>query len=175
MSNNKPTRTMHVGADTQILVGISLDEQVERVLADAVLEPRDKDVLRILDAHRGQANPIKGEDILKQLDVAVDEHSRRWLKNVVENLVTTHGVKIGGSRFKPYGYFLVTSLADLDVALSPLLGEWYAYGRRIRALTSKTDFMRLCGQLDLDFDAAQQSLTLVAGPEQPPAEPERVQ
>jgi hypothetical protein len=129
-----------------------LDGRVSSAMADPLLEKFAREVLQIIWMHRGARNAIKAEDILLQLVRPVNENSRREIKGAVEDLVTRLRVPIGGSRQKPYGYFLIVTAADHDLAIQPLRHEMESLIRRLRALTSKEDVARMFGQMILNTE-----------------------
>ncbi|MBZ5702119.1 MAG: hypothetical protein LAN84_09750 [Acidobacteriia bacterium] len=130
-----------------------LDAKVAAALRSALLSEREKEVLRVIAGHRGAAQAIRAEEVARQAGMAWCERARREIAGVVETAVLLYRIPIGGLRMKPYGYFLIASAGDLDLAIHPLWGEVYAHLRRLRALTSKTDVARLFGQAMLQLDA----------------------
>ncbi len=135
------------------------DELEERILAalrSKLWGERDKEVLRAIAGHKGAGNAIRSEEVASRLGWKWCERTRREIAGAVETAVLFFRIPIGGLRMKPYGYFIVVSRNDLELAIQPLTGEFYALLRRIRALTSKQDLARLFGQamLKLDKDAA---------------------
>lgn len=129
-----------------------LDGRVSAAMRDDLLEEAQRKVLRIVWLHRGAQNAIKAEEILRQLGREANENARRWVKGTIEDLVTRLGVPIGGSRQKPYGYFLIVTASDLDIAIQPLRHEMESLIRRLRSLTSKQDVARMFGQTLLKLD-----------------------
>jgi hypothetical protein len=127
-------------------------ERVAAALGDPLLAEVDRKLLRIIAVHRGAANAVRAEAILGELGLYCDGNARRWVKATVEDLVTRLKVPIGGLRMKPYGYFLVVTQADMDLALQPLQNELLSLARRIRALTDERYLSKLNGQLMLRLD-----------------------
>ncbi len=127
-------------------------ERVAAALRDPLLPEVDRKLLRIVAVHRGAANAVRAEAILGELGIYCDDNARRWVKKTVEDLVTRLKVPIGGLRMKPYGYFLVVTQADMDLALQPLQNELLSLARRIRALTDKRYISKLHGQIMLRLD-----------------------
>jgi len=129
-----------------------LDAKVAAALGSALLSEREKEVLRAIAGHQGAANAIRAEEVARQAGLEWCERTRRDIAGVVETAVLLFRIPIGGLRMKPYGYFLITSAGDLDLAIHPLWGEVCAHLRRLRALTSKNDVARLFGQAMLKLD-----------------------
>jgi hypothetical protein len=127
-------------------------ERVAAALGDPLLAEVDRKLLRIIAAHRGAASAVRAEAILGELGLYCDGNARRWVKATVEDLVTRLRVPIGGLRMKPYGYFLVVTQADMDLALHPLQNELLSLARRIRALTDERYLSKLNGQMLLRLD-----------------------
>ena len=130
-----------------------LDALVAAALRTNLLTEREKEVLRVIAGHKGAANAIRSNEIARRLGLKWCERTRRDIAGVVETAVLLFHIPIGGLRMKPYGYFLVMSRNDLDLAIQPLTGEFYALLRRIRMLTSKQDVARLFGQIMLKLDS----------------------
>lgn len=147
----------------QLQFGTVLDELIEKTLRSLVATDIEKAVLGVLRLHRGSANAIKSSAIVEQLSFRgaapalrlghTKENSRRAIAGAIENLVELHRLPIGGLRVPPYGYFLIETPADLDLAIKARWGEIYAHLRYLRALTSKTDVARLFDQQMLELDA----------------------
>jgi hypothetical protein len=121
------------------------------------LAPTEKDVVKILGMRRGRASAVPSREIAHLLGVSWSEHTRRWICETVETLVLLHRLPIGASRVRPYGYFLIETAADLDVAIHARWKEIYAQMRYLRALTSKQDVERLWGQAQLQLDSEDSS------------------
>lgn len=130
-----------------------LDERVTRALESKVFSEREKEILRVIAGHKGAAHAIRSEDVARAAGMEWRERTRRDIAGVVERAVLFFKIPIGGLRMKPYGYFLIVSIDDLNLALSPLNGEFHALLRRIRALTSREDAARMFGQAMLKLDS----------------------
>jgi hypothetical protein len=130
-----------------------LDDRVAKALRSDELAEREKEVLRVIAGHKGAAKAIRSEDVAREAGMAWNERARRDIAGTVEAAVLLHKIPIGGLRTKPYGYFLIVSMNDLDLALAPLRGEFHALLRRIRALTSREDAARMFGQAMLKLDS----------------------
>jgi hypothetical protein len=105
-------------------------------------------VLDALEGRLGAASAMSIAEMQRQL--ACDGHgalSDRDIKAAVKELVEEGGVPVGSSRSKPFGYFLIVSDEDAEIAVRPLLGELKSIAGRIRKLSPKTDYVRhLLGQ-----------------------------
>jgi hypothetical protein len=130
-----------------------LDARVLGALQSKVFSEREKEILRVIAGHKGAAMAIRSEDVASAAGMKWCERTRREIAGVVETAVLVLKVPIGGLRMKPYGYFLIVTPNDLDLALSPLNGEFHALLRRIRALTSREQAARMFGQAMLKLDS----------------------
>jgi len=139
-----------------------LDVKIEKALRTVTLPESEKELLRVLSMHRGALNAIKSASLAEQLGLPAGENSRRWVAGTVQNLVELHRIPIGGLRVPPYGYFLIETRNDLDLAIGARWGEIYAHLRYLRALTSRRDVARLFGQQMLKLD--QESGEVAKGP-----------
>jgi hypothetical protein len=141
---------------------------VAALRSDLLAEP-EKEVLRFIAERRGAEQPITIAELLRSLGPAWpmwdQKHQReetlplaqrqRLVKRIVKDLIELHGIPIGGSREKPYGYFLVVTAADLAIALRPLKNELRSISKRVQALTSKKFVAELHRQMAIEFDAEQ--------------------
>ena len=134
-----------------------LDERVEKALRSLELAEREKELLRILSMHRGALSAVTSASLAEQMGLPAGEESRRVITLGVETLRLLHRIPVGASRSKPAGYFLIETRKDLDVAMGPLLGEWYAHLRLLRALAGKQRVARLFGQQMLRLDEESES------------------
>lgn len=134
-----------------------LDALVGAALTSPELTRKEKQLLGVLNYHRGAASAIRSGDLaaclqLSGFNVGLGEGSRRWIAAAVETLVQLHGIPIGGLRVPPYGYFLIETRADLDLAIGARWSEVYAHLRYLRRLMSKKDVARMFGQQMLEID-----------------------
>jgi hypothetical protein len=95
--------------------------------------------------HRGRSNPVSIARLRELTGL-----SERQVKGVVEQLVTTHKMRIGGRREEPSGYFMVESAEDLDAAVKPYKAQIIAMWRRLRVLEAPQGLKELLGQLKLE-------------------------
>lgn len=130
-----------------------LDAKVVEALQSSVLSEREKEILRVIASHKGAMKAIRSAEIALEAGLDQGERARREITSAIETFVLLFHIPIGGLRMPPYGYFLIVSAADLDLAIQPLWGEVYAHLRRLRALTSKNDVAKLFGQAMLKLDS----------------------
>jgi hypothetical protein len=130
-----------------------LDARVEAALRSQLLDEKDKEILRVIASHKGAARAIRAAVIAEEARMLWGEQARRQICGAIETFVLLYRIPIGALRMAPYGYFLIVSAADLELAVQPLAGELTALVRRIRALTSKNDVAKLFGQAMLRLDA----------------------
>jgi len=147
-----------------------LDARVVKALESEMFSEREKEILRVIAGHKGAARAIRSEDVARQAGLQWSERARREVAGTVETAVLQCRIPIGGLRVKPYGYFLIVSMEDLDLALAPLRGEFHALLRRIRALTSREDAARMFGQAMLRLDGEGSGEWRVASGERKPEE-----
>ena len=95
--------------------------------------------------HKGRANPIS----IAKIAAATGKKDRE-IKAIVAELVVSHGMKIGGSRMEPVGYFLVVDAEDLEAAIRPYRDQVMAMWRRLRALADSRTLRELHGQLAIE-------------------------
>ena len=138
---------------TRAFDGSRIIELLAKALDSPELTEQEKAIVVLLGAHRGAMNPIRSSQIAFHLGLPEAERTRRWIAQVIETLVLLHHLPIGGSRVPPYGYFLIETQADLDLAINARWKEIFAHLRYLRALTSKQDVARLFGQAQLQLDA----------------------
>jgi hypothetical protein len=129
-----------------------LDALVLAALESPELTEHEKEVLRVIAGHKGSAKAVRAREIAQELGLREGEEGRRFIAGVVETAILLHGIPIGAIRFKPYGYFLIASANDLDLAIAPLWGEVYAHLRRLRMLAGKQFVARMFGQAMLKLD-----------------------
>lgn len=98
--------------------------------------------------HKGREHPIS----IAALRAATG-WSDREIKGIVEQLVVTHRMKIGGRRGDPGGYFLVVDLEDQAAAVRPLKGQTFAMWRRLRVLEEPHALREMAGQLAMSVEA----------------------
>src|SRR5260370_4790299 len=130
-----------------------LDGRVVAALSSALLDEREKEILRVIAGHKGAAKAIRSEDVAAAAGMEWSEKTRREIAGVVETAVLLLKIPIGGSRAKPCGYFLIVNANDLELAITPLWGEGYALLRRLRAPKGKKLVAPMVVQAMLKLDA----------------------
>ena len=145
--------------------------RIARALDSPELSEIEKDILKVIFLHSGAVNAIKSARVAELAGLDPGEGSRRFIAKTVEILVTLYKIPIGGLRVPPYGYFLIETRRDLDLAIAARWGEVYAHMRYLRGLTSREDVARLFGQGLLNLDAEQEGAwEVVAQPTAPDPE-----
>lgn len=133
-----------------------LDARVTEVLRSPELDEKDKEILRVIAGHKGAAQAIRAGEIAERTGMLLGELSRRKVTSTIETLRLLFRLPIGASRTQPYGYFLIVSAEDLELAVKPLWGEVYAHLRMLRALMPRKAVARLYGQAMLKLDKEEQ-------------------
>lgn len=103
---------------------------IERIVADIIWQ------------HQGRANPVS--------IAALTEHTGRTdreIKGIVEQLVVTHRIQIGGKRTDPVGYFIIVDAEDQAVACRAYREQIFAMWRRLGVLETPHALRELHGQL----------------------------
>jgi hypothetical protein len=79
--------------------------------------------------------------------------SERTIKKAVMLLVADYGIQVGSSRSgKPSGYYFITTLAEAESAIAPLLSEAKSLLRRVNHLSPcRSYFRRMVGQLEVEL------------------------
>jgi hypothetical protein len=110
-----------------------------------------REVLRVLLFHQGALNAICLRDLMGKLDhVLTPIPTEREIKDAVRGLVVDFKVRIGASRSRPAGYFLITSSEEARDSALPYISEIRQLARRVRVLLDPHDLAELAGQLRLD-------------------------
>jgi hypothetical protein len=130
---------------------LSLDELIQRVLLGQSgpwpIEPKQHSILRLVSACKGRAHAISIGMIGR-----ITNMQEREIKSSVKSLIEDFGIPIGASRHKPYGYFLIVSSDDVDVALRPLANEVISIARRMRKLGGSDIVKEMLGQLRVEME-----------------------
>lgn len=115
--------------------------------ANSPANPSPDEVLvgSLIWRHRGQSNPISIAKLQEHTGL-----SERTIKGIVEQLVVTHRIRIGGRREDPVGYFVINSASDQEAATKPYRNQILAMWRRLRVLEAKPALLELLGQLRLE-------------------------
>jgi hypothetical protein len=77
--------------------------------------------------------------------------SPRLIKRAIKELIETHGIAIGAARqANRGGYFFVSTDAEAQKAVEPLMGEIRSLARRIRCLSPASPYIQhLLGQMEV--------------------------
>ncbi len=105
-------------------------------------------VAEIIWRHQGRGNPISIAALCKAAG-----QSERSIKGIVEQLVVTHRMRIGGYRGgggDQVGYAVIVDAQDQAAAVGPYLSQIRAMVRRLRVLTSAREVAELLGQLSIE-------------------------
>lgn len=106
-----------------------------------------RQLLHILLFHQGAQRAISLHALMVKLDrVCTPIPSEREIKDAARSLVVDFKVRIGASRGKPFGYFLVTTAEEARDAASPYISEIRQLARRIRVLLDPHDLGEFEGQ-----------------------------
>ena len=98
------------------------------------LTREERKVADLIQAYR-RSKPIPLRTVVEL--AALNE---RAVQLIVEALIVTHGIRIGGSRELPHsGYYLCVDDADVEAAVRPLRSTAESLLRRIKALTRPWD------------------------------------
>lgn len=135
-----------------MLLYTDLNDRLARASRSAELTTAEKDIVIVLSLHRGASNAIRSKELATLVGLMPGESSRRFVAATIETLVLLHQIPVGGLRVPPYGYFLIETRNDLDLAVNARWNEIYAHLRYLRALTSKQDVARLFGQQMLQLE-----------------------
>jgi hypothetical protein len=114
--------------------------------ADSPERPRPEEVLvaGLIWPHKGRTDPISIARLHE-----LTKLSERDIKDVVEQLVITHHMKIGARRHEPFGYFFIEDAEDLAVAIGPYKAQVMAMLRRLKVLDSAHGRCEFAGQIRL--------------------------
>lgn len=125
------------------------DEGCAGPFAESKIAPEAKErvIAEMIWRHQGRANPIS----IAMLSKATGR-TEREIKGIVEQLVVTHRMRIGGRRGEPVGYFVVVDLEDLETAVRPYRDQIFAMWRRLRVLLSPHALAEMAGQLAMSVE-----------------------
>lgn len=107
--------------------------------------PEEVMVASLILRHKGKDDPIT---IARLRDLT--GYTERIIKDTVEQLVVTHGMRIGGRRGEPAGYFMIETAEDQAAAVRPYKLQILAMWRRLRRLEEPHALRELLGQLKLE-------------------------
>ncbi|MDM8281019.1 hypothetical protein QUW35_10145 [Ligilactobacillus agilis] len=98
------------------------------------LTPTELKVLVIIPY--GAKKPIKAKEIQERTGLSI-----RTIRDIINNLIIFHGVKIGAIRTgKEQGYFIATNRQELELAIRPLQAQINDMNRRIASLKENAYF-----------------------------------
>ncbi|MFB3828937.1 MAG: hypothetical protein ACE15B_19380 [Bryobacteraceae bacterium] len=114
--------------------------------ANSTAQPTTDELLiaSLIWKHRGRQNPIAIARLRE-----LTGFTERQIKGIVEQLVVTHKIQIGGRRQEPVGYFVVEDADDQAVAVEPYEAQIISMLRRLRVLASPRRLREFLGQLGL--------------------------
>lgn len=121
--------------------------------AASLIPPTDDErrVALLISQFRGKEHPVSIAQIRVQTGL-----SERQIKGIVEQLVVTHRIQIGGRREEPVGYFIIETAEDREAAVTPYKRQILAMLRRLRVLESKQALSEFVGQLELEAGCREQ-------------------
>jgi len=97
--------------------------------------------------HRGRQNPVSIARLHE-----ITGFGERAIKDIVEQLVDSHKMRIGARRAEPVGYYIIEDAEDLAAAVGPYKAQILAMLRRLRALESPEALAEFMGQLRLEAE-----------------------
>jgi hypothetical protein len=111
-----------------------------------------RQVLHVLLFHLGAQQAISLRDLMVKLTrVCKPAPTERDTKDAIRSLVVDFKVRIGASRSKPFGYFLVTTAEEARDAAHLYISEIRELARRVRILLNPHDLGELAGQRWIQF------------------------
>jgi hypothetical protein len=105
-------------------------------------DPLERVIAAVIWRHRGRANAISAAHLTK-----ITGKDDRTVRAIVEQLVITHRILIGGSSA---GYYIIVDAADLEADVARRKAQIFATWRRLRVLLEPHQLAHLHGQLLLD-------------------------
>ncbi|HWE50496.1 MAG TPA: hypothetical protein VG273_11925 [Bryobacteraceae bacterium] len=119
------------------------DAMVDHLAAsDIPASDKERRVYDLIARHKGHKNPISINHIHRITGI-----SERGIKDAVAELVGSHRVMIGAMRGRDnFGYFLIESAEDQEIALAPYRNQVLAMLRRMRVLQGAHKVREWMGQ-----------------------------
>jgi hypothetical protein len=106
-----------------------------------------RELLRLLLFHQGAQRAISLCALMGKLQsVCKPAPVERDIKDAARSLVVDFKVRIGASRSKPFGYFLVTTAEEARDTARPYISEIKELARRVRVLLDPHDLAEMAGQ-----------------------------
>ena len=124
------------------------DESAAGAFAASSIDPTkmERVVAEVIWRRRGRANAVAIATLTKMFS-----RDERTIKGIVEQLVTTHRMRIGGARNGDVvGYFMIEDAGDLEAAVGPYRSQIFAMWRRLRVLLEPRALREMHGQLVID-------------------------
>ena len=122
-------------------------------LANVPWTPDERSVWDEIQCRRG----LKRAASIRELRVLIHmidgrEISEREVKAAVSGLIVRHRLRIGSSRQKPSGYYLIDSADEMEATCRPLERQAVQMFRRVRALRGAGDcrLLELAGQMTME-------------------------
>ena len=117
--------------------------------ADSKITPTamERTVAEVVWGHRGRKQAISLAWLCK-----VVGKSERTVKGLIEQLVVTHRMRIGGYRGADgnVGYAVIVDAEDLAATVGPYKAQIISMWRRLRVLLNRTELAELQGQMRLE-------------------------
>jgi hypothetical protein len=110
-----------------------------------------REFLRVLVFHQGAQRAIQLRDLMAKLQSKVRPiPTEREIKDAARSLVVDFKVRIGASRQRPAGYYLITNSQEARDAAQAYIAEIKHLAQRVRVLLDPHELAELAGQLRLD-------------------------
>lgn len=129
------------------ITGPLFAEPVDGPFAQSQIQPSAEEVMvaSLIWRQRGRSKPISIARVRE-----LTNYSERQIKGIVEQLIVTHRMRIGGRREEPAGYYMIETAEDLATAVGPYRAQIIAMWRRLRVLLQPQALRELLGQLKLE-------------------------
>lgn len=79
----------------------------------------------------GDEKPLPANELAKLMNT-----DNRYIRNLINHLITAHNIPIGAKNGRPNGYFIITNEVERTIALAPLLSQTQELTKRIDAISS---------------------------------------
>ena len=79
----------------------------------------------------GDEKPIPAKELARLMNT-----DSRYIRNLINHLITTYNIPIGAKNNRPNGYFIITNEAERTIALAPLLSQTRELAKRIDAISN---------------------------------------
>jgi hypothetical protein len=154
-----------VSTQLQIPQCVDFDREINQIFERLVhndaghlpLCEEQKQILRILNRHRGNENPIPLAVLREQVSREMSKQkgwvvyvSRRKIEDYVASLVKVFRVRIGSSRGANHGYYWIRTSEELERTTAIYTGEIRELALRVRALNGDEFVAELFGQMRLE-------------------------